>query len=625
MAMRITTKMMQNTSLRNLNTNKSRQEKLTNQLATGKKIMRPSDDPIIAIRSLKLNGSLDRIEQYFENNSEDAEKWLSLTASAIDTSAGIITSMSTEFTQVSNGLEQAKDRLAIMENLKNYKKELYATGNADYSGRSLFTGYRTDQPLTFREDKTEKYTITEQITNAGIDTMTFVKTGDLTGLNKGNFKDQKYLSEYDVNDYEVARIRLAYDNVDVTAKDNSGNYEANVKLGYLSDSGQYLPGYATINLIDDNGSKTKQTIAIDEKGICFDTNANPRTYYTIDELKENAKPLGAAHKAYINEDGKLQIIDTGATKPEDCEHSYTIGFSQNEDGTYVFDDKYMTSLKIDKVCAKAEDSVYESVLGDTNKNQVTYVAETGELLLGSAIKKELTELPNDAEIRVTYDKKNWAEGDLDPVHYFYAERYENGENEKPLIYNDFKLDWTDEADHVQIIEYDIGNNQSIRVNTTADELYTHDIGRDVDDVLGMIEAYDKLENTKTELEKLRDSGVYTGDDLTKLEEQIASLGKAITLTKEKAQRKCEELQTTFKGYLQQNSLAETRCGSRESRLKLIQNRLSVQKTNFEELVSTNEDADYTDLAIQLKSVEMTYEAALTSISYVMKTSLLQFI
>ncbi|MBQ2406533.1 MAG: hypothetical protein II312_07700 [Lachnospiraceae bacterium] len=625
MAMRITTKMMQNTSLRNLNTNKSRQEKLTNQLATGKKIMRPSDDPIIAIRSLKLNGSLDRIEQYFENNSEDAEKWLSLTASAIDTSAGIITSMSTEFTQVSNGLEQAKDRLAIMENLKNYKKELYATGNADYSGRSLFTGYRTDQPLTFREDKTEKYTITEQITNAGIDTMTFVKTGDLTGLNKGNFKDQKYLSEYDVNDYEVARIRLAYDNVDVTAKDNSGNYEANVKLGYLSDSGQYLPGYATINLIDDNGSKTKQTIAIDEKGICFDTNANPRTYYTIDELKENAKPLGAAHKAYINEDGKLQIIDTGATKPEDCEHSYTIGFSQNEDGTYVFDDKYMTSLKIDKVCAKAEDSVYESVLGDTNKNQITYVAETGELLLGSAIKKELTELPNDAEIRVTYDKKNWAEGDLDPVHYFYAERYENGENEKPLIYNDFKLDWTDEADHVQIIEYDIGNNQSIRVNTTADELYTHDIGRDVDDVLGMIEAYDKLENTKTELEKLRDSGVYTGDDLTKLEEQIASLGKAITLTKEKAQRKCEELQTTFKGYLQQNSLAETRCGSRESRLKLIQNRLSIQKTNFEELVSTNEDADYTDLAIQLKSVEMTYEAALTSISYVMKTSLLQFI
>ena len=55
MAMRITTKMMQNTSLRNLNINKARQEMLTNQMSTGKNITRPSDDPVIAIRALKLN------------------------------------------------------------------------------------------------------------------------------------------------------------------------------------------------------------------------------------------------------------------------------------------------------------------------------------------------------------------------------------------------------------------------------------------------------------------------------------------------------------------------------------------------------------------------------------------
>ena len=51
MAMRITTKMMQNRSLNNLNTNKTLQEKLTTQLSTMKKITRPSDDPVIAIRS----------------------------------------------------------------------------------------------------------------------------------------------------------------------------------------------------------------------------------------------------------------------------------------------------------------------------------------------------------------------------------------------------------------------------------------------------------------------------------------------------------------------------------------------------------------------------------------------
>lgn len=58
---------------------------------------------------------------------------------------------------------------------------------------------------------------------------------------------------------------------------------------------------------------------------------------------------------------------------------------------------------------------------------------------------------------------------------------------------------------------------------------------------------------------------------------------------------------------------------------MVENRLSMEQTNFEELVSINEDADYTDLVIQLKSIEMTYNAALSSISYVMQTSLLDFI
>ena len=83
MAMRITTKMMQNRSLNNLNTNKTLQEKLTTQLSTMKKITRPSDDPVIAIRSLKLNSTLNKIDQYYEKNSNDAQSWLELTESAI--------------------------------------------------------------------------------------------------------------------------------------------------------------------------------------------------------------------------------------------------------------------------------------------------------------------------------------------------------------------------------------------------------------------------------------------------------------------------------------------------------------------------------------------------------------
>ena len=167
MAMRVTTKMMQNTSLRNLNTSKAREEKLLVQLATGKKISRPSDDPVIAIRALKLNSSLDKINQYYEKNAKDAESWLGLTDSAIATVNKILTGeqgIRQYFEQAATGHLDGDDRKKILDNISKLVEEIYSTGNASSAGRSLFTGYRTNLPLTFNKAKEENYAITEQLT-----------------------------------------------------------------------------------------------------------------------------------------------------------------------------------------------------------------------------------------------------------------------------------------------------------------------------------------------------------------------------------------------------------------------------------------------------------------------------
>ena len=232
MAMRITTKMMQNTSLNNLNTNKALQEKLTTQLSTMKKITRPSDDPVIAIRSLKLNSTLNKIDQYYEKNSEDAESWLQLTESAISTTTDILTSMRKYVVQAAQGSLTADDRKAIVENLSNFEKEIYSTGNADSAGRSIFTGYRTDLPLTFTEDKEERYSIIEQRTNACLDTTIFVRTGELASINEGNFNaDDKTTTEYQVESYNIPRIRLAY--ADVGFDQDMDVNKENVSISYL--------------------------------------------------------------------------------------------------------------------------------------------------------------------------------------------------------------------------------------------------------------------------------------------------------------------------------------------------------------------------------------------------------
>jgi flagellar hook-associated protein 3 FlgL len=266
--------------------------------------------------------------------------------------------------------------------------------------------------------------------------------------------------------------------------------------------------------------------------------------------------------------------------------------------------------------ATASDEAYQKAID--NPDAVVYIADTGELLLGSNVNETLSKLTSDTEIRVTYDKSNWSKGDLDPVHYFYTER-------NNIKYNENFLSDDSTKNGKQIIEYDIGNNQSIRVNTTADEVFTHDMGRDADEVIEMLNEYSSLDDSLTKVKELIESNAYSGDSLTKLETQKAAIEKAMTYVGDKINNRCSELLTDCDDYAERTSLAETNCGSRGTRLDLIKNRLSVQQTSFKELVSENEDADYTDLAVQLKSIELTYEAALSSISYVMQTTLLDFI
>ena len=64
--MRITNKMMTNNVLHNIGNNKQLLSKLESQYSTGKKIQKPSDDPIVAVRALKLRTNLSELTQYVE-------------------------------------------------------------------------------------------------------------------------------------------------------------------------------------------------------------------------------------------------------------------------------------------------------------------------------------------------------------------------------------------------------------------------------------------------------------------------------------------------------------------------------------------------------------------------------
>jgi len=122
--MRITNKIMQNNSLSNINGNKVSQDKLNTMMSTQKKITKPSDDPVIAIRALRLRSSVTTITQYHEKNVPDARSWLEVTEDSLKNVTDVLTDMISQVTKGSTESLTTSDREVIIEQLKELRDEL---------------------------------------------------------------------------------------------------------------------------------------------------------------------------------------------------------------------------------------------------------------------------------------------------------------------------------------------------------------------------------------------------------------------------------------------------------------------------------------------------------------------
>lgn len=525
--MRITNKIMQNNNLMNINNNKVLQDKLSTQMSTQKKIDKPSDDPVVAIRALRLRSNVTEATQYYSKNIPDAKSWLDVTEGALKNTSEIITNMISQCTKGSNGDLTSDDRKIILEQLQALRDEVYSTADVDYAGRYVFAGYRTDTSIGFQKEENTSYSITQQLSNTDIADMEYIKTTsnangtlDIGNINSVNYENID-VPEADIDVLNVHRIRLAY-----------------------NDCADTVPTLERVTGKDADGNVTTAKVVQDVKVV----------------------------------------------------HSYDIP------------------------------TAYE--LASTNPDDVYFIPETGEMLLGDNVYADMmaykddasTSTVNEGEIRISYEKSHWLKGDLRPEHY-YACTSTDAEGKK-IAYNQEYLTGSDVEK--QVIEYDVGFSQTIRVNTTADEVFVPGIGREVDDIIETLEDVQNLEEIATKLsDMLKEETDETKQET--LQQRLNAVNKALTLTKDKMQKMFESGITTMQGYLDANNLAITNCGTRSSKLELVENRMKNQKTTFETLKSENEDIDITEVAIQLNSAELTYEAALMATGKVMKSSLLDFI
>ncbi len=543
--MRITNKVMQNNALVNINNNKVTQDMLNTQLATGKKVNRPSEDPIVAIRALRLRSDVEQVTQYLKKNVPDAVSWLELTEGALKTTVSVLKDMVEKCEKGSSDQLKTEDRKVIIDSLNELYKEVYDTGDGDYAGRYIFTGYRTDTPLSFGTQTKKQYVITEAFDRSALEQQTFIDiaTGatppvDLRDLSETTFAaddaagKKPLITENDIAQVDYYRFRVAYGNLDEEQNDLQGNA--------MTDPA--------------------------------DTSADPANQVGVSRL--------------------------------------------NADGT-VAQTQYATIMT-----DPAE--AYEYIAKPENANALVLVPSTGELLMGADVYDKMQK--TDETYTITYSKSNWKSTDLRPQHYFKTDTLDTREdaNGNPLTIN-YNPEYPQNRTIGQAIEYQVGFNQSIQVNTYAEDVYKHGIGRDVAEITDLANKLTDIENMKAKLKEMSEDTKYSKDEREAIALDLEAAEKAETFTKDQLQKTFSHFITKMQGYQKGADEALTVVGNRSARLALINNRLTDQKETFDTLKSDNEDADETEVAVNLSSAEVSYEAALMATSSMIQTTLLNYL
>lgn len=295
----------------NINLNKVNVDKGENQMTTQQKIQRPSDDPVVAVRSLALQTRLSQISQYYETNIPDAESWMDITQTALNNIIENLNDVKKLCVQGSTDTYNDSDRETILQQLEALQESVFAQGNADYAGRTVFTGFRTDKTLVFTDDDRQKnYNITENLFADNFETYRYFNNKVTVPANKDEIEslDAGKTNELTSDDITIQesmykRLRLSYDKVtdiesiSFTSKDASGNTVSN-KFQLVDVDATRVPPLAKstdktnidyisgVHKTGDSSDVTK-TIKSDDPGVAPDVSQKV-TYDEVDSASQKS-------------------------------------------------------------------------------------------------------------------------------------------------------------------------------------------------------------------------------------------------------------------------------------------------------------------------------------------------
>ncbi len=144
--MRISSVTMYEQSTASINRQQNDFLKISQQIASGRRVVNPSDDPQSAARAVRVDQS-KAITQQFEDSRVSARNSLAQTESILNSISDSVISAKTRLVQASSDTLSDVDRESIASELKGIYETMIGQANAtDGNGRYLFGGYADNAP-----------------------------------------------------------------------------------------------------------------------------------------------------------------------------------------------------------------------------------------------------------------------------------------------------------------------------------------------------------------------------------------------------------------------------------------------------------------------------------------------
>ena len=144
--MRISTGQLYDRSIQSVLDNQAELSDIQQQLASGKKLLRPSDDPVGAAQVIRLTEEIELINQYKKNSNllvnslEQEETVLKSVNTAIDRARVLMI-------QSGNGIVGTEDRKAIAIEISQIKDQVFDLMNSrNPAGEYIFAGFQSASP-----------------------------------------------------------------------------------------------------------------------------------------------------------------------------------------------------------------------------------------------------------------------------------------------------------------------------------------------------------------------------------------------------------------------------------------------------------------------------------------------